>query len=98
MGKGYPFGKALPETAEFMGRSSTELRQLLLEWSKKDKHVEVADFYTLIEDLVDHPVQFGFDPDTVGDGCIGNGVCDNPEERIWFDDVSSAWRAMKDDC
>ena len=71
-----------------MGRSSKELRRLLLDWAKKDKTVVVADFYNLFVEVMDHPTRYGFNAAKVSEGCIEGGLCVNAEEHIWFDNVS----------
>ncbi|KAL8277862.1 hypothetical protein RQP46_009681 [Phenoliferia psychrophenolica] len=92
LGEKYPFGKALPKAAAFMGRSSKELRRLLLEWARKDKTVAIADFYDLYTDVMSHPSRYGFNPDKISNGCIDSGACVNPDEHIWFDNFHPTTR------
>lgn len=71
-----------------MGTSSKELRGLLFEWAKGDKTVQIADFYAHYQKIMADPAAYGFDPAHRSDGCIEGGMCRNPDEHIWFDNVS----------
>ncbi|KAI5477127.1 hypothetical protein MNV49_006855 [Pseudohyphozyma bogoriensis] len=85
IGENYPYANALPDAAPLMLSFSTGLRKFLFQWAKKTPGVAIADFYTLFNNLMNHPEDHGFDPTKLKTGCIKER-CEHWQQYVWFDD------------
>ncbi|GEM07709.1 lipolytic enzyme, G-D-S-L family, partial [Rhodotorula toruloides] len=86
LGDNYPYSNALPDAAEPMRFFSTELHKIYSDWTRTQPGLAFADFFSLFDNIMKRPAEFGFNQEYLKVGCIKEKCGVNVREYIWFDD------------
>lgn len=66
---------------------STELHKIYLDWTRTQPGLAFADFFSLFDNIMRRPEEYGFNKEYLKVGCIKEECDANVREYIWFDDV-----------
>lgn len=66
---------------------STELHKIYLDWTRTQPGLAFADFFSLFDNIMRRPEEYGFNKEYLKVGCIKEKCDANVREYIWFDDV-----------
>ncbi|BGO99985.1 Lipolytic enzyme, G-D-S-L family [Rhodotorula toruloides ATCC 204091] len=86
LGDNYPYSNALPDAAEPMRFFSTELHKIYFDWTRTQPGLAFADFFSLFDNIMRRPAEYGFNKEYLKVGCIKEKCDANVREYIWFDD------------